>query len=491
MKFNKIKMGLFFGFRLSLAAGSFCVAGLSHADDIEVYFNHSVNPPAVQADLEQKIVELINSADNSLYMAIYDLDLPGIANAMVAAKQRGVDVKFVTDEDNIAGENTTALGILDQGGVPWIDDTENGSAGSKIQHNKFIVVDGKKVLSGSTNFSQSGVHGDLDANGNLINEGNDNHIVIIDSNQLASVYTHQFNLMWGDGPGGAKDSLFGLGKPDHQLETVYTNHDNIRIDVQFTPQSSSVYQGSTLYNMQQYIRSAKTRIHLAQFVISAQDVADEMELRHDAGVEVQGIGDPGFFSRYYSEFQDMLGKETPDASGAMEVDGYTGAVNNVWENPADVRIAKLEAGDKWHHKYIIIDDMVLTGSHNISGAAAFGNDENIIIIHDKQTADEFEGHFSHAFCLAGNGTDCTQPSYGEGTWEGVFFTGAEVAVVLDMVNNASLTELDIDAGMNKTAVNNIIAARPIDSMDTLVAVPYVGAAAMQDLKDYINTWQSK
>jgi hypothetical protein len=133
----------------------------------------------------------------------------------------------------------------------------------------------------------------------------------------------------------------------------------------------------------------------------------------------------------------------------------------------------------------------LTGSHNISGAAAFGNDENVVVIHDAQTAAEFEGHFSHAFCLAGHGTDCTAPTYSEGTWEGIFFSSEQVSIVLDIVNKASLTELDIDAAMNKTAANNIIAARPIESMDQLAAVAYVGGAAMTDLKDYISAWQSK
>ncbi|MEI8639886.1 hypothetical protein [Vibrio coralliilyticus] len=45
--------------------------------------------------------------------------------------------------------------------------------------------------------------------------------------------------------------------------------------------------------------------------------------------------------------------------------------------------------------------------------------------------------------------------------------------------------------MNATAANNIIAARTIADMDQLAAVPYVGAAAMQDLKDYIPTWEAK
>lgn len=480
MKFNKIKTALFL---TVLSASSF-----AFADDVKVYFNHPVNSPAVQSDLEKEIIKVLDSANKTLDIAVYDLDLPNIADAMVAAKKRGVVVRFITDEDNVIGENLHALNILTKGKVPWIDDTENGSAGSKIQHNKFIIVDGKSVLSGSTNFTQSGIHGDIDINGVLISEGNDNHIVLIESTQMATVFTTQFNTMWGDGPGGKKDSLFGLGKPDHMLETVYTTNDNIRIDVQFTPQSPTIYADSSLDTISNYIDSAQTRIHLAQFVISSQDVADSMKIRHDANVEVQGIGDRSFFSRYYSEFQDMKGVEKLNTNGVFEIDSYTGAINNTWENPADVRVANLNGNDKWHHKYMIIDDIVLTGSHNISGAAAFGNDENIVVIHDAVTASEFEGHFSRSFCLAGNEADCVPSAYEGGTWEGIYFTPEEVAKVIDVVNNATMAQLDDDAAMNKTAAQNIISARPILDMDQLEKVSYVGSAAMIDLKDYIVSW---
>lgn len=477
---------------IAFALASTLFTGLStsaYADDIKVYFNHDVNLPAMKANLENEIIKVINSANSTLYMAVYDLDLPGIAQAMVAAKNRGVDVRFITDEDNIAGENVEALGILDAGNIPWIDDTENGSAGSKIQHNKFIIVDGARVLTGSTNFTQSGIHGDLDATGSLISAGNDNHIVVIESQQLAGVYTNQFNIMWGDGAGGAKDSLFGLGKPDHQMETVYTTNDNIRIDVQFTPQSPSLFAGSTLENMVNYVASAKQRIRLAQFVISAQDVADAMKGKKEAGVDIQGIGDSSFFFRYYSEFMDMSGKQEFNTNGVYETDSYTGAPNNPWQNTADVRVANMDGGDKWHHKYIIVDDTVLTGSHNISGAAAFGNDENVVIIHDAQTAAEFEGHFSRSFCNAGSGGSCGV-TYQGGAWDGVAFTADEVATVLEIVNYATLEQLDIQAAMNRRAVDNILAARTITSMDQLAAVSYVGTAAMQALKDYIPVWLS-
>ncbi len=384
-----------------LLACSACAATVPVVDDVRVYFNHSVNPPAIKSDLEARIIDVIDSANDTLFMAVYDLDLPGIANAMARAKARGVDVRFITDEDNVGDENREALTILDKAGIPWIDDTANGTSGSKIQHNKFIIADGRTVLTGSTNFTQSGIHGDLDSNGTVTNEGNDNHIVIIDSTQLAKVFTTQFLIMWGDGPGGALDSKFGLGKPDHSVETVYTDNNNIRIDVQFTPQSSTKFAGSTLETIINYIKAANARICIAQFAFSAQDIADAMEIRHDAGVEVKGIGDPSFFNRYYSEFLDMLGKAKLN-NGAYEIDSFTGAPNNVWENPADVRVASLQEGDKWHHKYFVIDDLVITGSHNASGVAAFGNDENIVVIHDPETAAEFIGHFGHAYSGAGN-----------------------------------------------------------------------------------------
>jgi phosphatidylserine/phosphatidylglycerophosphate/cardiolipin synthase-like enzyme len=297
----------------------------------------------------------------------------------------------------------------------------------------------------------------------------------------------------GDGQGGAKDSLFGLGKPDHFVTTTYTTNDNIRVDVQFTPQSPSIFQGSSLDTIINYIQDANERIYLAQFVISSQDVADAMKARHDdAGVEILGLGDSSFFGRYYSEFMDMEGTAKLNDNGVFEVDDYTGAENNPWANPVDVRVAKMTGGDKFHQKYFIIDDMVISGSHNVSGAAAFGNDENIVAIFDPETAGEFTGHFYRAFCETDAKNDCDAepaPVYEDGTFDGVFFKGSEIPSVLDLVNNATMAQLDDDAAMNKTAAQNIIAARPIDSMQQLSAVKYVGTAAMQDLLNYSKTWK--
>jgi DNA uptake protein ComE-like DNA-binding protein len=77
---------------------------------------------------------------------------------------------------------------------------------------------------------------------------------------------------------------------------------------------------------------------------------------------------------------------------------------------------------------------------------------------------------------------------GTGEWDGVEFTAAEQAVVLDIANHATVGELDEDVGLASDAAQNIVDARPIDSMGALAAVPQVGEAALQRLKDYIPVW---
>lgn len=467
------------------------------AGDIEVYFNNPVAAPAVRVNLEQVTVDLINSANTTLDVAVYDLDLVSIATAIVDAKNRGVVVRLITEEDNnsLNLENAPALAVLDAGNISWIDDTEDGSAGSGLQHNKFILVDGATVLTGSTNFTQSGMLGDLDVNGQIVNQGNANNIVVIKSTQLASVYTTQFEQMWGDGPGGLQDSLFGLSKVDHELEVTFTDVEGIQVDVQFSPKSSTQYAGSTLANIQNYVSLASSRIHIAQFVFSHQDVADRMEEQHNLGAEVKAVGDNLFFSRYYSEMNDIAGVVVLNPSGVPEVDSVTGAVNNAWDNPGQAYKDGLMPEDKLHHKYLILDDSVLTGSLNISTAGAFTNDENMIIIHDATVAAQFEGEFAMRFCEA-SGEACPvvapppAPACSElgGTWEGVTFTGDEVCVTLDIANNASLSQLDIDAALDVRAANNIIAGREITSMSQLAAVSYVGQSALNKLKAYNIVW---
>jgi phosphatidylserine/phosphatidylglycerophosphate/cardiolipin synthase-like enzyme len=467
------------GFSLLIA----CVPP-AYAGDIAVYFNHPANAPATTASLETVITDFIDDANTSVDVAIYDLDNEAIATALKNAKDRGVSVRLITDNENTGSDNQAALAILTTNNVPWLDDTADGSAGSGSQHNKFIIVDGTQVLTGSANFTHSGLHGDPDGNGGYDGEGNANNIITIKSTSLATAFTSQFNIMWGDGPGGLTDSQFGLSKPDHALQTFYTDNENIRVDIQFAPQSPTVFAGSTLDSLNTHIASAQTRVHLAQFVFSTQILADTLKARFDAGVSVEGVGDSSFFNRYYSEFLDMLGSQEPNTNGNYEVDAYTNSPNNPWNNPAEVFVGAVSSHDKMHHKYWVVDDTVVTGSLNASGAGSFANDENMLIIHSAAVADQFEGEFQRRFCEAKGALNCDGSlTHDSIILEDVAFTAEEATAVMAVAANATLTELDIDAALDSRAANAIVNDRPT-TMEALGATYYVGKSALKKLRSY-------
>ncbi len=75
-----------------------------------------------------------------------------------------------------------------------------------------------------------------------------------------------------------------------------------------------------------------------------------------------------------------------------------------------------------------------------------------------------------------------------GTYSGVAFTAQEATTVLDMVNAATLIQLDDEIALHATAAKNIVAARPIKSMTSLDAVSYVGATALKTLRGYVPKW---
>ena len=72
--------------------------------------------------------------------------------------------------------------------------------------------------------------------------------------------------------------------------------------------------------------------------------------------------------------------------------------------------------------------------------------------------------------------------------EGIPLTAAEAAAILDCVNGASAAQLDDEAGLDGRAVDNIVAAHPITSLDELATISYVGQTAIALLRDYAPSW---
>ncbi|MEL7331476.1 MAG: phospholipase D-like domain-containing protein [Cyanobacteria bacterium J06560_2] len=342
-------------------------------------------------DLEQVIVSALEQATTTVEVAVQELNLPRIAEALTESKRRGVQVRLILENQYAKPEEdrTEALGIIRQGQIPQIDDTADGSKGSGLMHHKFVVIDGKQVLTGSANFTYSGIHGDA---ATLQSRGNANVLLKIESAAIAQPFIQEFNRMWGDGPGGKPDSQFGLKKvplPAQSLELPTST-----LSVQFSPVSTTQPWAHSVNGLIARTLSQSTRsIDLALFVFSEQPIANQLERQVQSGTRIRALIDPSFAYRSYSEALDMLGVAIPDERCKIE-DG-----NQLWANPIQaVGMPKLPVGDKLHHKFAIIDERtVIVGSHNWSHAANTNNDETLLVIQSPTVAAHFSREFERLY----------------------------------------------------------------------------------------------
>ncbi|MDB4683226.1 phosphatidylserine/phosphatidylglycerophosphate/cardiolipin synthase family protein [bacterium] len=426
--------GLIVTVLLGLVASSCSQAGvvlgqkpvdLTVPNGIDVGFNHRAvsryRSPLSGAwrngdNLEQMLINAIQSAEKEILVAVQELSLPRIAESLVAASRQGVNVKVILennystpwsqqheldlsrhgrkrlqrlkveadqDQNGVVSpeeeRKSDALLILQNGQIAWIDDTEDGSKGSGLMHHKFVVIDGERVITGSANFTNSGIHGDAGA---TQTRGNVNHLINIQSPALASIFKEEFAQMWGDGPGGSKNSRFGRNKTAQPLRTVKVGSMNVSV---LFPPHAKTHSGHGLDLIEDQLGRAKKTIDLALFVFSAQQLTNKLAERISAGVKLRLLADPGFASRSFSEVLDLLGVALPDRFCKLE------AGNQPLTKPLKgIGTSRLAHGDKLHHKFAVIDNKtVITGSFNWSPSAAHTNDETLLVIESPQLAAHF------------------------------------------------------------------------------------------------------
>jgi phosphatidylserine/phosphatidylglycerophosphate/cardiolipin synthase-like enzyme len=108
---------------------------------------------------------------------MFALTNASIADALIAAKNRGVDVALKTDKTQSAGKTQTVMiGRLKQAGIPVEVSTQ-----TRLLHHKFAVIDGRYVLTGSYNWMVSA------------EQRNRENLVVLDCPEIAQAYEAE----WG------------------------------------------------------------------------------------------------------------------------------------------------------------------------------------------------------------------------------------------------------------------------------------------------------
>lgn len=287
------------------------------------------------------IVDLINSAETSVHCALFDLDLYEIIEAMDMTFNSNVDVKVVVDNDNYKEiEESYGTPFAKEGAVVKQDNS------NQLSHNKFCVVDGKIVTTGSFNPTFND------------NNKNNNNLVVITSAYLSENYEDEFDELWG--------GQYGKGEKV-KYPKLLSAENNLSIENYFCPEDKCEEHVLDTLN------KANKSIRFMLFSFTSDEIGDkliEMSKKgvDDKAIDVKGIVEKKQNTNQYSEYKKMN-----DAGIDIKYD----------TNPYNM-----------HHKvFIIDDDTVITGSYNPTSAGTNKNDENIIILHNKQIAEKFIEEF--------------------------------------------------------------------------------------------------
>lgn len=129
-------------------------------------------------DVQARIVRYLERASESIDFMAFTLTADRVADALLTAAERGVRVRGVVEAeraDDLGGD----AGRLRSAGLDVRLDSNPDT-----MHNKVMVVDGRVVLTGSYNFTQSA------------EEHNDENFVIIDNPNVAGQYERTFEELF-------------------------------------------------------------------------------------------------------------------------------------------------------------------------------------------------------------------------------------------------------------------------------------------------------
>src|SRR5579859_6206011 len=332
----------------SAAAATLPTAASAATPPSATWYHLYFTNPAVTGQLANpsggipaQIAASFDGAQHTIDLAIYQFDLANITDALRRAKARGVTVRVVTDSDSLQMDGILTLM---QAGVPVVPDNRQ-----PIMHDKFAVIDGALVWTGSMNFTFSDAY------------RNDNNMLAVQSSELAQNYTHEFEKMFVTHKFGAHV------RADTPHPVI--NLGGTRIETYFSP------NGATAVHIDDALAGAQYSIYFMAFDFTRRDFGQTLLDQAAAGRDVRGV----FEARQLAAGGDVVW-------------------NMLTQGGLAARIRKDGNTKNMHDKVFIVDQaIVVTGSYNFSASAENANDENVLIIHDPAMGAAYFGQWERVW----------------------------------------------------------------------------------------------
>jgi phosphatidylserine/phosphatidylglycerophosphate/cardiolipin synthase-like enzyme len=347
------------------------------------------------AGVAKLVADFIAGARKSLDIAIYDFRLRDDAAAAFATALRerarnSVVIRFIYDATtepagNDAAEMSPAVLEADSkapGTATFVNSFADVAqikpvTGYRVlMHSKYIVRDADSddaaVFIGSANYTN-------DSWG--LQESN---LLQIRSRQLASIFTDNFDGLFASG-------RIPVNQTNRDVDSV--NVSEVPVKVGFAPKQSP----AIVKEIVGAIACARERLLVASGVVSSGPILAALSEAIDRGMRLGGL--------YDKPQMDLVRRQWHAAQvGSDKI--------NTWDKVADHLVGKNSLAynrnkpdqphNFMHNKLVVTDDVVVTGSFNLSNHA-MGNAEDVLFIHDAGVAaayaaylEELEVRYSHA-----------------------------------------------------------------------------------------------
>lgn len=409
---------------ITIASFQIVIAQNQSQEWIKVYFNMPSGIETVKGnfswDLIGTLESLIDSANYSIDLCIYDLEHPRIAQALIRAKERGIRIRLITDNHNRSDSreiDEEMWRLLGEAGIISVDDDgdiykalgeiEDNSlvnAGADM-HNKFAVIDYLSastnddiVWTGSTNLTYTGAY-------------NTNNVVVLKDTEVAKIYTEEFNQMWGGKGELPNPEIAVFHKDKKDVSQHLFDVGGTKVEIYFAPINRDGSKPSVSDRLVELINDeTQSDIKFQAFSITPNITLSKAmwEKSNSTDIKLEGIIDPSFYSRY-KKAGDIWGLPEATSSNRM--------------------ILPAKETRKLHHKVLLLDAqnpdtndvaVVVTGSYNFSNNAEVNNDENTIIIFSDEIAEQYAADFAGAMARAKEEIEAPAPPIELDVWYQIY-----------------------------------------------------------------------
>ena len=133
-----------------------------------------------QESIKAYILREVESTTSTLDLAIHDITSLDMAQALSKAKQRGVKVRIVADSKQSKMKLSQVAYLIHQGiPVKVLGGKEQG-----VMNHRFFILDGKKVVTGSFNWTETS------------EKWNYENILTLSEVEAVSLYQKEFERLW-------------------------------------------------------------------------------------------------------------------------------------------------------------------------------------------------------------------------------------------------------------------------------------------------------